>query len=310
MTSSAYRVERVDSKSVKESCGDYDLEQHIIEANDGVILSLLRIKREENCDAPPAVLVHGTYSNRRFWITEKGKGFAPYLYNHGFDVWIVESRGHGYSKNSDISSEFIADDVIEHDLPAISNYISTINSKLQNWVTHSYGGLYLIGALSRFSNIQAKTNSVVMFGTQLDFGQKYLKIPVISWALKKTTSLIGNFPAQKLGMGTENEPPGIMNQIFEWKSSKGWVSKSGYHYKSGLHKVTAPILSITCLGDKIDPWQGCEKFIDTIGSDTKLFWNLSKSNGWKDDYGHAEMVVSKKAQEFVWPKVVEWIINN
>ncbi|HLD64490.1 MAG TPA: alpha/beta fold hydrolase, partial [Pseudomonas sp.] len=43
----------------------------------------------------PVVLVHGSFSNRRFWYSPKGLGLGPFLARAGFDVWIVEMRGHG-----------------------------------------------------------------------------------------------------------------------------------------------------------------------------------------------------------------------
>ena len=52
----------------------------------------------------PVILVHGSFSNRRFWYSPKAIGLGPYLARAGFDVWIPEMRGHGLSpRNLDYS---------------------------------------------------------------------------------------------------------------------------------------------------------------------------------------------------------------
>ncbi|EPN67992.1 esterase/lipase/thioesterase family protein, partial [Pseudomonas syringae pv. actinidiae ICMP 19079] len=45
----------------------------------------------------PVILLHGSFSNRRFWYSPKGIGLGPYLARAGYDVWIPEMRGHGLS---------------------------------------------------------------------------------------------------------------------------------------------------------------------------------------------------------------------
>ncbi|MEX5623669.1 alpha/beta fold hydrolase, partial [Pseudomonas syringae] len=45
----------------------------------------------------PVILLHGSFSNRRFWYSPKGVGLGAYLARAGFDVWIPEMRGHGLS---------------------------------------------------------------------------------------------------------------------------------------------------------------------------------------------------------------------
>ncbi len=49
----------------------------------------------------PVVLLHGSFSNRGFWFSGGGKGFAKSLLEAGFDPWMVEARGHGDSPVND-----------------------------------------------------------------------------------------------------------------------------------------------------------------------------------------------------------------
>ena len=49
----------------------------------------------------PVILLHGSFSNRRFWFSPKGLGLGAYLTRLGFDVWIPEMRGHGLSQRNE-----------------------------------------------------------------------------------------------------------------------------------------------------------------------------------------------------------------
>ena len=65
----------------------------------------LAVTRLGLADAPesrgiPVILLHGSFSNRRFWYSPKGIGLGAYLARQGFDVWVPEMRGHGLSKRN------------------------------------------------------------------------------------------------------------------------------------------------------------------------------------------------------------------
>jgi pimeloyl-ACP methyl ester carboxylesterase len=67
---------------------------------DGVELALHRLRAYR--DGRPAVLlVHGAFTNHRFWLhssdgTSAG-GMAHFLGAAGFDVWLADMRHHGES---------------------------------------------------------------------------------------------------------------------------------------------------------------------------------------------------------------------
>ncbi|MNR62496.1 hypothetical protein D3C85_1845390 [compost metagenome] len=44
-----------------------------------------------------------------------------------------------------------------------------------------------------------------------------------------------------------------------------------------------------------------------MGSEHKQFVNLGREQGFGDDFGHVEMLVSKPAQTEVWPLVARWL---
>ena len=71
----------------------------------------------------PVILLHGSFSNRRFWYSPKGIGLGAYLARAGFDVWIPEMRGHGLSpRNRNWRHNRVAD-YARHDLPLIAAFV-------------------------------------------------------------------------------------------------------------------------------------------------------------------------------------------
>ena len=91
----------------------------------------------------PVILVHGSFSNRRFWYSPKAIGLGPYLARAGFDVWIPEMRGHGLSpRNLDYSRNSVAA-YARFDLPAIAAFVVEQSGQAPHWIGHSLGGISL-----------------------------------------------------------------------------------------------------------------------------------------------------------------------
>ncbi|PTU00784.1 alpha/beta hydrolase, partial [Pseudomonas sp. HMWF031] len=59
-----------------------------------------------------------------------------------------------------------------------------------------------------------------------------------------------------------------------------------------------------------DPAWACRKLFDQLGSEHKQFINLGREQGFADNFGHVEMLVSKAAQAEVWPLVARWLADQ
>ena len=95
----------------------------------------------------PVILLHGSFSNRRFWYSPKGIGLGAYLARAGFDVWIPEMRGHGLSpRNREYRHNRVAD-YARYDLPVIAAFVSEQCGRAAHWIGHSLGGTTLAAAL-------------------------------------------------------------------------------------------------------------------------------------------------------------------
>ena len=86
----------------------------------------------------PVILLHGSFSNRRFWYSPKGIGLGAYLARAGFDVWIPEMRGHGLSpRNRNWKHNSVAD-YARDDLPLIGAFVREQAGQAPHWVGHSW----------------------------------------------------------------------------------------------------------------------------------------------------------------------------
>jgi hypothetical protein len=66
---------------------------------------------------------------------------------------------------------------------------------------------------------------------------------------------------------------------------------------------------MSAAGDHQDPAWACRKLFDQVGSEHKQFINLGHEQGFADNFGHVEMLVSKAAQNEVWPLVARWLAD-
>jgi len=259
-------------------------------------------------DAVPLIMVHGNYSNRFFWLSKKGIGIAKYLHDSGYDVWIPELRGHGLSPKPKNYSSITAEQQIRYDLPAIQDYIYKETSRKAFWVCHSFGGVQLCASLSAQWLDPALIQGVSLLGCQITGGYAFLKIPPLAFLFKTAVKLLGYIPSSKLGLGPEPEAAGTFIEIIKWKSLFGkWKDSDGFNYFEGFENISMPCLIFSGAADRDNPPKGCELFYEKIVSEDKKYIVLGVEHGFNVNYGHAEMVVSKNAQQEVWPLILNWM---
>jgi len=289
--------------------GGVKVEVRYVTTGDGARLAVSRIKPRNREPLPfPVILVHGSYATRSFWVSEKGVGLGVFLADQGFDVWIPELRGHGLSPKGPAFSEITAEDQIRRDLPAIQDALWRMTQAPAFWIGHSFGGLFILSALSAGWLNQERMRSLVTFGSQISYGDRYLKIPPVVWALSALLRLTGNLPAPRLGLGPEIEAAGTILETIRWKKFRGrWTTSEGASYWDGLEDITLPVMTYAAADDKNDPAHGCRKIHKRLGSLNKMFLVLGKDAGFSRDYDHVGMVVSKEAKDEVWPELVGWM---
>lgn len=256
----------------------------------------------------PVVLVHGTFCQRSFWISDKALGLGPYLLERGYDVWIPELRGHGRSPRDRRFRSWSAEEQMRFDLPAVQRLVATETGRDAQWVGHSWGGVAILGSMGAGWLLGERMRSAVVLGANITEGDTWLKrmLPrATAWAL---LTVLGRVPAALFRLGPEPESRAYMLDFFRWKGPNAqWRTRDGRDYWDGIRRAKVPLLAFAAANDTMDPVPGCRFLFDAVGSEDKEWVLLGTEQGFSKNYGHVEMIISKAASKEVWPRIADWL---
>ena len=268
---------------------------------------------------PPVVLVHGSFSNRGFWLSAKGIGLAKHLLDEGFDVWLYDQRGHGLSPRNQAYHKNTLEQYVLADVSAISEFVQEQTGQKVSWLGHSLGGVIIASAVAANVLNDRNCRSLVLLGSQAVRRPWYLWLPLCGLFLRLIVSVKGELDGRQLKIGPENEPAGLVNEYLKRHDWFGrWqLMSTRQKLLPAWKKATLPLLSVAASADTSDPAKYCRRFFDMYGAESvsdsvangvdKEYILLGKDQGFDKDYGHVDMVVSKEAVIEVWPKISRWL---
>ncbi|HSC82880.1 MAG TPA: alpha/beta fold hydrolase, partial [Pseudomonas sp.] len=255
----------------------------------------------------PVILLHGSFSNRRFWFSPKGIGLGAQLARAGFDVWIAEMRGHGLSPRNQAYAHNRVADYARYDLPAIAAFVREQSGQVPHWIGHSLGGITLAAALGGRYLDEQTAASVALFGSQVSRIYWPLKVPPVEWGGRLLLKAFDHVSGVRFKRGPEDEPIGLVRESLRWHRLFGRFGDEQGDWWAGLADVQVPLLAVAASGDMQDPAWACRKLSAQFVAAPRSFLCLGKEHGFSSDFGHVEMLVSKEAQREVWPLVEHWL---
>jgi predicted alpha/beta hydrolase len=278
-------------------------------------LHLMRIY--ENPKGTPVFLLHGSVENGKIFYSASGKGFAFYLANQGYDVYVGDLRGRGKSTPKiNKNSEYGQTEAITEDIPAFIQKICDIRGDVpQMWGAHSWGGVLLSSYLARFPEKQHLVKGMVCFGVKRMVEVKNFKKTLQIDLFWKTfaqviAKVFGYLPALEMKIGSDNETRKSLREGASWVKKSAWIDPSdSFNYGKAIKKIEHPATLFltgandTCLGNPED----VQLFMSEVGGEKNVFRTIGKKQGYKYDYDHIDLITHPEASIDHFPEILNWM---
>jgi len=275
------------------------VDRQIVTAADGGYCTLTRVTPQGEIKRSPVVMLHGMFTDRRFWLSDKGVGLAAYLADHGHPVFIVQRRGLSDSPATDQRCGL--EEHLRYDLPAVQALVAGEFDAPAFWLGHSFGGVTAARAVAETLNAD-QVAGLVLLASQFEVGKRALDWPgnLFTRALVRA---IGYLPARAVGLGPVDEPAAAVADACRWVSE----GRREPTIRQSLQRITVPTLAISGAADAVDPTAGCEKLVAHLSSNHLRFVTAGLAQGFAQDYDHPGIVISKPAQAEIWPLIANWL---
>ncbi|MGL5046049.1 MAG: alpha/beta fold hydrolase [Shewanella sp.] len=282
----------------------------------------------------PILMLHGAMSNGRVFYSQSGRGLGCYLAKAGFVVYVLDTAGRGLSLPK-IDRDFTLGqgEVIREQLPLVQQTILDLHQKacqelmlvqgakvsapLQvHWCAHSWGGVLMASCLARYPALQQSVHSLLTFGSKRTIRvksfKKWLMVDVFWNRLAPGLAMgQGYLAADKLRIGMDNESRASLVQSIDWVRGDWRDHDDGFDYtKAAKHANWPPAWFISGQNDTVlgHPEDVADMVVE-CGFKRVKSTLLSKANGFKHDYGHADMLTHLDAAHDHFPKIRDWYLS-
>lgn len=286
---------------------------HHVATADGHRLALRVVEpRAAPAVRPTLLLLHGLFSDGRFFLNGAGEGPARYFIDRGHRVCIGELRGHGRSLGPPgrAAWDWCFDDHVRHDLPALIGAATALAPEPLFVLAHSMAGYALLAALGLQPALQQALGGVCLLSAAVnDYREQGLRKRLALHAAALLAGLAGRFPARALRLGVADEPARLMRQFVRWAPEGRFCSEDGRtDYWAALARVCVPVLAGVGAADRFhaSPARG-RRLVAALGSADRSFIELGRAGGLQRDYGHVDVLRGAAAEREVLPRLAEWM---
>ena len=308
--------------------------------SDGWRLAVLRYRPENPSSQLPVLLVHGVAANRYNLDLTDEVSLARHLSTLGWDVWLVELRGRGFSLRPKLFSglryDWSFDDYAERDLPCAADLVMRgTGAAALHLVGFSTGALASYAWLSD-SHRTVEVAALVSIGGAASFKRlgKLLSARLIRsfrflrhrWILRVLAPLSGYWHPSPLQIihNPENldgalQRRAMVNMIANFSRNEllqysDWLQHDVFRaidqrrdYRAELGRITVPALFLAGPRDALSPPDAVKDTHDAVGSRDKQFVLCSRAQGMRVNYGHFDLVIGREAPREVFPVISDWL---
>lgn len=304
----------------------------------GPSLAVIRKHLPSGPRLPPVLLVHGFAQNRYTWHTSR-RSMSAWLAAAGFDVWNLELRGHGRSRNGQArGAEQFSDYVLD-----VLHAASCLPARAF-WIGHSLGGASIYGAAAMRPDA---TLGVIGIGAVYGFAQHNWLIRRLCRLTRRIVEAPGGGVLRNLQVRTRMGggllaklysisdvagyaiplsgwwPGSIEADILEerltrgfdwtsvtvWMEMSRWGSGATFDYDEYWQRADVPLLVL--LGDQdhlLMPEDG-RLAHDRSASQDKTVIILDDYHH-QTHWGHLDLILGRHACEHVWEPIREWMTHR
>lgn len=322
----------------------YPDEIHFARAADGWRLALIRYRpAAPRTELRPLLLVHGVGANRyNFDLTDEAS-LARFLAEAGFDVWLIELRGRGYSTRprlfSGLRYDWTFDEYVEQDLPAAAaTILAATGAPALHLVGFSTGALAAYGWLTD-PHRSAEVASLVSIAGPATFKRagshvsgriirslRWLRHRFLMRVLAPISGYWHPSPLQLIHNG-ENlngavQRRAMVNLIANFSRNEllqygDWLVNDVFRsidhrrdYRAELPRITVPALFLAGPRDLLAPPDAVKDAFDAVSSTDKRFVICSRAQKFSVNFGHFDLLLGNRAAAEVYPLIRDFLVAH
>ncbi len=226
---------------------------------------------EDTQAGAPIVLLHGSFSNRRHWLSAEGEGVAAFLVEAGYDVWLPEMRGHGLSPINQGFANNSLGNVIEYDLPAVHRFVVEQTGQNITYIAEEMGGFSILSALALGAIGQQSVTSCIYIEEEKPLSLR-LNTKIFAKNALWRSRRNGIVSGRRLGIGSENESYSTVKQYLCWQNRLAFNTPSGLQLEGAYSEIMIPVMVVgTASTDIISPVKNAKWIFGQLTSALKSF---------------------------------------